>query len=77
MTANGQPDNARAARYVLKDYVNGKLLYCHGPPTIEQKDYHTWVEKPKEWAENRAVPPREARAIAVSWLICVYSNLYC
>ncbi|PFH54830.1 hypothetical protein AMATHDRAFT_72631 [Amanita thiersii Skay4041] len=28
----GNPDEARAARYVLKDYVNGKLLYCHPPP---------------------------------------------
>jgi large subunit GTPase 1 len=28
----GQPDESRAARYVLKDYVKGKLLYCHPPP---------------------------------------------
>lgn len=31
-TGHGQPDESRAARYVLKDYVNGKLLYCHPPP---------------------------------------------
>jgi large subunit GTPase 1 len=29
----GQPDESRAARYVLKDYVKGKLLYCHAPPS--------------------------------------------
>ncbi|KIW97257.1 uncharacterized protein Z519_02649 [Cladophialophora bantiana CBS 173.52] len=28
-----QPDESRAARYILKDYVNGKLLYCHPPPS--------------------------------------------
>jgi large subunit GTPase 1 len=28
----GQPDVSRAARYVLKDYVNGKLLYVAPPP---------------------------------------------
>ncbi|KAK4241452.1 large subunit GTPase 1 [Achaetomium macrosporum] len=28
----GQPDQSRAARYVLKDYVNGKLLYVEPPP---------------------------------------------
>jgi large subunit GTPase 1 len=28
----GQPDESRAARYVLKDYVNGKLLYVAPPP---------------------------------------------
>ncbi|KAE8355494.1 hypothetical protein BDV28DRAFT_37885 [Aspergillus coremiiformis] len=33
----GQPDESRAARYVLKDYVNGKLLYCHPPPVPEGK----------------------------------------
>ena len=31
-TGQGQPDQSRAARYVLKDYVNGKLLFCHPPP---------------------------------------------
>lgn len=31
-TGQGQPDQSRAARYVLKDYVNGKLLYCEPPP---------------------------------------------
>ncbi|KAG5942970.1 hypothetical protein E4U53_007127 [Claviceps sorghi] len=28
----GQPDIARASRYILKDYVNGKLLFVHPPP---------------------------------------------
>jgi large subunit GTPase 1 len=32
-TGQGQPDVSRAARYVLKDYVSGKLLYCHPPPS--------------------------------------------
>ncbi|KAF3482413.1 nucleolar GTP-binding protein 2 [Arthroderma uncinatum] len=45
-TGLGQPDESRAARYVLKDYVNGKLLFCHPPPrdppftdTQERTDY--------------------------------------
>ncbi|KAE8226577.1 hypothetical protein CF319_g857 [Tilletia indica] len=28
----GQPDETRSARYVLKDYVSARLLYCHPPP---------------------------------------------
>ena len=28
----GQPDESRAARYILKDYVNGRLLYVAPPP---------------------------------------------
>ncbi|KAI2659083.1 hypothetical protein H4Q32_023282 [Labeo rohita] len=39
MTAHGQPDQSRSARYILKDYVNGKLLYCHPPPHINPKDF--------------------------------------
>ncbi|KAL8973830.1 MAG: hypothetical protein Q9197_001937 [Variospora fuerteventurae] len=31
-TGQGQPDESRAARYILKDYVRGKLLFCHPPP---------------------------------------------
>lgn len=39
----GQPDESRAARYVLKDYVKGKLLFCHPPPAdppIDAKAYN-------------------------------------
>ncbi|XP_048398849.1 large subunit GTPase 1 homolog isoform X2 [Stegostoma tigrinum] len=35
MTSHGQPDQPRAARYILKDYVTGKLLYCQSPPGID------------------------------------------
>lgn len=30
----GSADEPRAARYILKDYVNGKLLYVHPPPRL-------------------------------------------
>jgi large subunit GTPase 1 len=30
--SSGLPDHARAARYIIKDYADGKLLYCHAPP---------------------------------------------
>ncbi|KAM8746020.1 large subunit GTPase 1 homolog [Acanthopagrus schlegelii] len=39
MTSHGQPDQSRSARYILKDYVNGKLLYCHPPPHIKAEDF--------------------------------------
>jgi len=41
MTSGGRPDQARAARLLLKDYVAGRLLYCEAPPGIEQATYHT------------------------------------
>lgn len=34
----GNPHESRAARFILKDYVNGKLLYVHAPPSWEGKE---------------------------------------
>ncbi|TCD61300.1 hypothetical protein EIP91_008650 [Steccherinum ochraceum] len=36
----GNPDEARAARYILKDYVNAKLLFCHAPPGIDDTEFN-------------------------------------
>ena len=33
------PDTSRAARYVLKDYVNAKLVYCHPPPGHDRDEF--------------------------------------
>lgn len=34
MTGRGVPDESRAARFLLKDYVSGRLLYCEAPPVL-------------------------------------------
>ncbi|XP_014243187.1 large subunit GTPase 1 homolog [Cimex lectularius] len=63
MTQNGQPDNPRAARYVLKDFVQGRLLYCAAPPGVEQDEYH------KFRLSDKKVPfptPQATRAIRVN-----------
>jgi large subunit GTPase 1 len=39
-SGQGNPDEARSARYVLKDYVNGKLLFCHPPPGISETRFN-------------------------------------
>lgn len=36
----GNPDESRAVRYVLKDYVNAKLLYGHPPPGVNADSYN-------------------------------------
>ncbi|CAH2008687.1 unnamed protein product [Acanthoscelides obtectus] len=61
MTANGQPDMARAARYILKDYLNGELLYCHAPPGIDQEFYSS-VTNRKVKAKKAAPTPHSMRA---------------
>jgi len=39
-SGQGNPDEARAARYILKDYVNGKLLFCHPPPGMPEESFN-------------------------------------
>ena len=36
----GHPDEARSARYILKDYVHGKLLFAHPPPGISKETFN-------------------------------------
>ncbi|XP_063772498.1 large subunit GTPase 1 homolog isoform X2 [Pseudophryne corroboree] len=58
MTAHGQPDQPRSARYILKDYVNGKLLYGHPPPGVEPSDFQPQhlVYKERKVVHGRAEP---------------------
>ncbi|KZC07728.1 PREDICTED: large subunit GTPase 1 homolog [Dufourea novaeangliae] len=62
MTQNGQPDNPRSARYVLKDFVNGKLLYCVAPPTVEQEKFHIFPPQRRTIPVNKHLPARTIRA---------------
>jgi len=39
-SGQGNPDEARAARYILKDYVNAKLLFCHPPPNFPADEFN-------------------------------------
>lgn len=39
--ASGVPDYQRASRVVVKDYSEGKLLYCHTPPQPDEGDSST------------------------------------
>ena len=34
--ASGVPDYQRASRVIIKDYAEGKLLYCHAPPPVAE-----------------------------------------
>ena len=44
-SGQGNPDEARAARYILKDYVNAKLLFCHPPPNHSADDFNFGARK--------------------------------
>ncbi|RJE23314.1 GTP-binding protein [Aspergillus sclerotialis] len=63
-TGQGQPDESRAARYVLKDYVNGKLLFCHPPPTPEGEEPIDSHEYNAELYDLAHLPARRQAALA-------------
>lgn len=59
----GNPDEARAARVILKDYVNGKLLFCHAPPGEDQEAFSN--ENYKNMHEFQAQQPPSGKRKAV------------
>ncbi|XP_057594986.1 large subunit GTPase 1 homolog isoform X5 [Hippopotamus amphibius kiboko] len=65
-TAHGQPDQPRSARYILKDYVNGKLLYCQPPPGSDpvtfQYQHHRLLEKKVNGGEIKVHRGRNRKA---------------
>lgn len=67
MTANGQPDQSRSARYVLKDYVNGKLLYCHAPPDCKQEEFHQFAPRVRAPLIEEKLPSQQQRAMRVNF----------
>eukprot|EP00127_Corallochytrium_limacisporum_P005257 Clim_evm74s201 gene=Clim_evmTU74s201 len=40
MSSHGMPDESRGARYILKDYVNARLLFCHPPPGVDAHKFN-------------------------------------
>lgn len=69
MTARGQPDQSRSARYVLKDYVTGKLLYCHTPPGYDQEEFHQFAPRVRPELSEDKLPGQQQRAMRVSaWI---------
>ncbi|XP_031780417.1 large subunit GTPase 1 homolog [Nasonia vitripennis] len=56
MTQNGQPDNARSARYILKDFICGKLLFCKAPPDYNQDEFHKFPVTEKKPHTSTNVP---------------------
>ncbi|CAG5132805.1 unnamed protein product [Candidula unifasciata] len=66
MNARGVPDGPRAARYILKDFVKGKLLYCEPPPGVDgaefqDKDRITVLEKLRPVC--KVAPPQNRSSI--------------
>ncbi|KAM0719473.1 hypothetical protein Q7P37_005378 [Cladosporium fusiforme] len=59
----GQPDESRAARWILKDYVKGKLLFCAPPPAEPPIDPHHFN---RELYDAAHLPEKRRAALAAS-----------
>ncbi|KAG6606542.1 Large subunit GTPase 1 [Phytophthora cinnamomi] len=58
-TGKGGPDTSRAARDILRHYVNGRLLYCHPPPNVSDPnifDIHVLAKAQFPDVEEPVVP---------------------
>ncbi len=65
----GQPDESRAARTILKDYVKGKLLFCHPPPndmSIDPRVFNSELYQETHLSNKRQAAPALAEGEASS-----------
>eukprot|EP01089_Gocevia_fonbrunei_P008881 TRINITY_DN2067_c0_g1_i1.p1 TRINITY_DN2067_c0_g1~~TRINITY_DN2067_c0_g1_i1.p1 ORF type:complete len:269 (+),score=55.02 TRINITY_DN2067_c0_g1_i1:145-951(+) len=52
---HGVPDESRAARIILKDYVSGTLLYVHPAPGLGDEFKQWWVEGEQPHALSKKI----------------------
>jgi large subunit GTPase 1 len=49
----GRPDEMRSGRKILKDYIDGKLCYCHPPPGVTNlRQTSDLIAEEAEWLEE-------------------------
>jgi hypothetical protein len=86
MSQRGLPDNPRTARILLKDFVNGKLLYCHPPPGCDEAVFEAetkrsyLVDKDQKAEEEKKqgdiMPANFKRMVKVSPFTFEITNLF-
>lgn len=70
-SGQGNPDESRAARYVLKDYVKGKLLFCQPPPSDPPMDARQFNRGLYDYAH---LPQKRRAALAASAEAAITGN---
>ena len=67
VTAHGQADFARAAKAILKDFVQGHVLFCTAPPGVLMQDFNReYFELADKYASQTAHKPQARRVEEVS-----------
>jgi large subunit GTPase 1 len=67
----GNPDEARGSRYILKDYINAKLLYNHPPPDCKDveafnKEIYCVENLPKKKLFTAAEPTKQKKLLGTN-----------
>ncbi|XP_074627251.1 large subunit GTPase 1 homolog [Acropora palmata] len=68
MTSHGVPDVSRSARYVLKDYVKGKLLFCTAPPGEDETLFQQMGHKHQKLIEFESSKPQAKHVASIQGL---------
>ena len=69
MTSSGQPDCPRASRYIIKDYLKGKLLFCHPPPGPIGSTFEPSLVSEKVLLRLKAKEEKDSKKSPVSHLM--------
>ncbi|KAI8078736.1 uncharacterized protein BX664DRAFT_342584 [Halteromyces radiatus] len=67
-SSQGNPDESRAARYILKDYVNGKLLFCHPPPGVDEDEFNKEIHEAALKTQKKLAPTTRVPAHALNYV---------
>jgi large subunit GTPase 1 len=52
-SSQGNPDESRAARYILKDYINGRILHCIPPEGVDAVQFNEEIYQGKTLSAKR------------------------
>ncbi|XP_063934596.1 large subunit GTPase 1 homolog isoform X2 [Zophobas morio] len=66
MTSHGLPEVQKSARILIKDYIKGKLLYCHPPPGVPNEVFNPHLFSAVSSGEKTVLPANENTALLFS-----------
>jgi len=52
MTRHGIPDQSRAGKFILEDFVSGKILYCQSPPNCSTEQYQPVIRNLSQFPQT-------------------------
>ena len=73
MNRGGSPDVQRGARQIIKDYLNGKLIYAYPPPGYDERTFQEFKVNPIK--EAKYFDKNEKKSQKVFYLFFIISIL--